>query len=451
MKPVPPKMTTRTRSSLAPVGSGEPVTSSPGMPAREPLRRRPFLGLHVKAAPDGRLRVEAVLGAGAAALACVREGDLLLAVDGEAVSDAIHLLAIARSRRSHSSVVFAVERAGRHLELEGVAAPLPIETSDAGDVELGAVDVGEYRLRTIANVPRVPGRHAAVLYMQGVRGRSCEYPLDPEATLRRLVDGWASAGLLVLRLERSGVGDSEGPPCSTTGLDAELDGYLAAIDHLRSRSDVDPGRIFLFGQSFGTMTAPLAAMEREVAGVMIYGASGARWHDCVVDTTRRQRLLASIPEARVEAEVALWAELHGLVCREGWTPALAFERRPHLRSLQSLDCVGETLWGRHVSLFQQLDAIDLFSVWTAVGRAGVPVHVVRGEYDWICTRAEGEAIVRAAGPSARYVELAGTGHDWLAYDSFEKSRQWGEGRWDGSVVRAVQTLTSPQPSGKTQP
>jgi hypothetical protein len=417
----------------------------------EPLARRPFLGLHVKAALDARLYVAAVLGKSAAASAGVKEGDFVVAIDGEAVKDAVHLLAIARSRRSGDAVVFDIERAGQPMVVEGVSPPLPIETSDSAEVELGAIEVGGHRLRTIATVPRSPGPHAAVLYLQGVRGRSCEYPLDPEATLRHLVDGWTHAGLLVLRVERSGVGDSEGPPCAVTGLDAELDGYLAGIDHLLSRSDVDPRRIFLFGQSFGAMTAPLLAVERTVAGVIVYGASGARWHDCVVDTSRRQRLLTGTAEARVEAEVALWAELHGLVCRDGWTPALAFEKRPHLRALRSLDCVGETLWGRHVSLYQQLDAIDLFAVWAAVGRARVPVLVARGEYDWICTREEAEAIVRATGASGGYLELPHTGHDWLAYDSFEKSRQWGEGRWDGSVVRATQTFTSPQPSGNTQP
>jgi pimeloyl-ACP methyl ester carboxylesterase len=417
----------------------------------EPLARRPFLGLHVKASPDGRPLVAAVLDGGAAARAGVKEGDIVAAIDGEAVKDAIHLLAIARSRRSGARVVFHVDRAGGQYDLEGVAPPLPIETSDSGEVQLGSVEVGGYRLRTLANVPPSEGPHPAVLYLQGVRGRSCEYPLDPGATMRRLVDGWTGAGLLVLRVERSGVGDSEGPPCSVTGLDAELDGYVAGLDHLLSRADVDPRRIFLFGQSFGTMTAPLLAIERSVAGVMVYGATGARWHDCVVDTSRRQRLLAGVEPARVEAEVALWAELHGLVCREGWTPARVFEQRPHLRALHSLDCVGETLWGRHVSLYQQLDAIDLFSVWGAIGRAGVPVLVARGEYDWICTREEGEAIVRATGASARYEELPHTGHDWLDYESFEKSRQWGEGRWAGAVVRVVQTFTSPQPSGNTQP
>ena len=156
-------------------------------------------------------------------------------------------------------------------------------------------------------------------------------------------------------------------------------------------------------------------------------------------------------EAEVEEKVARWSELHGLVCREGWTPERVFEARPHLRSLRSVDCIGETLSGRHVSLYQQLDAIDLFSVWAEVGRGGVPIMVGRGEYDWICSREEGEAIARAAGASARYVELPHTGHDWLTYDSFEKSRQWGEGRWEETVVRAVQTFTSPQPSGNTHP
>jgi len=428
-----------------------------------PLPRRPFLGLHVRAAPAGAggpgagLYVAGVLDGSAAAAAGVSAGDFVTAIDGETLDDALHLLEVSRRRRSGSVVTFRTARDGVVREVQAVAPPLPTETSEAGDVQLGAVEVRGHRLRTIVNIPRTAGPHPAVLYLQGLRGRSCEYPLEPDAALRKLVDGWTRAGLLVLRVERSGVGDSEGPACSRTDLDMELDGYLAGIDHLRAREDVDPRRVSLFGQSFGAMTAPLLALERSVAGILVYGASGARWHDCVVDTTRRQRRLARVAEARVEAEVALWSELHALVCREGWTPTLAFERHPHLQALRSIDCIGETLWGRHVSVYQQLDALDLFSVWGSVGRAGTPVVVGRGEYDWICTREEGEAIVRAVGPTGRYEEIPRTGHDWLSYEAFEASRQWGEGRWDGRVVDATvawlsrQTLTSPQPSGNTQP
>jgi hypothetical protein len=406
------------------------------------LARRPFLGLHVRAAPAGAahpagLYVSSVLEGSAAAAAGVKAGDFVTAIDDEVLDDALHLLEVARSRRPGDVVTFRTVREGASRDLQGVAPPLPAESGDAGTLQLGAVEARGHRLRTLVSVPAGPGPHPAVLYLQGLRGRSCEYPLDPDASLRRLVDGWVTAGLLVLRVERSGVGDSEGPPCARTDLDVELDGYLAGLEHLSSRADVDPRRVFLFGQSFGAMTAPLLALERAVAGIVVYGASGARWHDCVVDTSRRQRLLAGVPPAKVEAEVALWSELHGLVCREGWTPALAFERRPHLRALRSVDCMGETLWGRHVSLYQQLDALDLFSVWRDVGRAGTPVVVARGEFDWICAREEGEAIVRAVGSTGHYEEIARTGHDWLSYDSLEKSRRWGEGGWDGRVAEAT--------------
>jgi pimeloyl-ACP methyl ester carboxylesterase len=416
------------------------------------LPRRPYLGLHVNADAQSRMVVVEVLRASAAERAGVRSGDRVIAIDGETVKDAIHLLAIARDRLAGDDVTFHVEREGSLLELVGRAPPLPLETSELGAVEIGSIAMRGHRLRSIVNVPPEKGRrHAAILYVQGIRSRSCEYPLDPQATLRRLVEGFAQAGLLVLRVERSGVGDSEGPSCALTGLDVELDTYVAGIEHLRAREDVDPQRIFLFGQSLGAMTVPLLALERPVAGVIAYGASATRWVECVTDTTRSQLRLTDMPEPQIEADVARWSEMHTLICREGWTPELVFERRPHLRGLRSLDCIGETYSGRHVSLFQELDAIDLLAAWAAVGQARIPVLVARGEYDWICSREEGEAIVRAVGESARYLELPHTGHDWLTYPTFDKSREWGEGRWDGNVVRAVQTLTSPQPSGNTQP
>jgi pimeloyl-ACP methyl ester carboxylesterase len=414
------------------------------------MKRRPFLGLHVNADSDGRLVVKAVLEGSAAERASVRAGDHVLAIDEEAVKAAIQLLAIARARCAGDDVVFRVERDGRVLELTGNAPPLPVEPH----VELGSVDVRGQRLRTIVNAPATRPPHTAILYLQGVRPRSCEHPLEPQATLRLLVEAWANAGMLVLRVERSGVGDSEGPPCAVTDLDCELETYLAGIDHLLARADVDPNRVFLFGQSLGAMTAPLLALERPVAGIIVSGASAVRWADCVIDTTRRQLHLTTMSDTQIESDVALWQELHTLICREGWTPEMVFERRPHLRVLRSNDCMGETYLNRHVSLFQQLDAIDLFAVWSEVGRAGIRVLVARGEYDWICSREEGEAIARAVGPTAQYLELPRTGHDWLAYESFEKSRQWGEGRWagdSGDVVRVVQTFTSPQPSGKTHP
>lgn len=395
----------------------------PYAPRVEALPRRPFLGLHVHADVERRVVVVKPLEGSAASAASVRPGDGLLAIDGIPVLDAGDVIAAARRHRVGDEVVFTVERNGRTLDLAGRASALPSENGTT----LGTLGVRGHRLRTVLNVPEGPGPHPALLYLQGIRPHTCEHPFDPDAPLRRFAEHFADAGVLVMRVERSGVGDSEGPSCATTDLGFELDTYRAALDHLRTLTD----RVWLFGHSLGGMVAPLLARQPTIAGVAVFGTSALRWLDCVVGTTRRQLRLEGLPDAEADR----WAELHTLVCREGWTPERAFEQRPHLRSLRSSDCTGETYAGRHVSLFQQLDAIDLLAAWRDVH---VPVLAVHGEYDWICTREESETLAHAARGSC--VELAKIGHDWLAYDDFEQSRRPGNGRRTDAVARAVEGL-----------
>jgi pimeloyl-ACP methyl ester carboxylesterase len=411
------------------------------------LARRAFLGMVLSGRdappkPDRPgVRVARIVEGGAAAHAGARAGDVLLAIARdrgrpvEPIRDVRQLEAFARSVRAGDLVVFEVARDGSTLRLEADAPPFPIEEVAGGRVELGHVEVGGAKLRTIATIPNTPGPYSAILYLQGLRGRSCEFPLDPQDPVRLLVHGWTGAGFLVFRLERSGVGDSEGPACAETDLVWELDGYAAALDALCARPDVDRSRVFLFGESLGGFVAPLVA-ERPVAGIAVFGAAAMRWCDCVAVTTRRQRHLAGVSGERLEADVALHVELHRRVCREGHTPRTAFERFPHLRAVRSRDCDDDTLFGRHASLFQQLDAIDLEAAWRDVARAGIDVLVLSGQYDWAVSPQDAESLVAAAG--AQHETLARIGHDCLAHDTLEASfARPGEGRWDGRVLQAA--------------
>ena len=383
-----------------------------------------------------------------------------MALNGIPLRDTRHLVEVARSLGTTARVVFEFRRGQQRLEREATAPPLPVEPL-RGSIELGFVAARGHRLRTITAIPESSGPHPAVLYLQGVRADSCETPLDEASPTARLVAGWTAAGFVVHRLERSGVGDSEGPAPDRTDLGAELDGYDAALEGLFVRSDVDPARVFLYGHSFGGMIAPLLAVERPLAGVIVFGTSAERWLDCVVATTARRPRFegeGAEPSAR---RLALWVELHEVVCRQGWTPDLAFERRPHLRVLRSRDCIGETLYGRHVALFQQLDGIDLKAAWRAVGGARCPVLALHGEHDWICSAQDARQIAECAGPHAAHLELARIGHDLLVdAGTGPGSTEPGADRWDGSVVdatvgwmRAVsaQTFTPSQLPGKTHP
>ncbi len=80
-----------------------------------------------------------------------------------------------------------------------------------------------------------------------------------------------SQGFVTMRVEKSGVGDSEGPPCASIGFKEEFEGYKAAFQALRSHPAVEKDRIYLLGISLGGVFAPLLAAETRVAGIIVYG------------------------------------------------------------------------------------------------------------------------------------------------------------------------------------
>ena len=219
------------------------------------LRRRPFLGVHISgpsrgaaARGDAPLQVAAVLEGGAAERAGLERGDELVALNGTPLRDTRHLVEFARSLGTMPRVVFEFRRGEQRLEREAIAPPLPVERL-RGTIELGFVAPHGHRLRTITAIPESRGPHPAVLYLQGIRADSYEPPLNEGLPTARLVAGWTAAGFVVQRLERSGVGDSEGPPPEKTDLAVELDGYDAALEALLARSDVDPSQVFLLGRA----------------------------------------------------------------------------------------------------------------------------------------------------------------------------------------------------------
>src|SRR5262249_28979342 len=131
--------------------------------------------------------------------------------------------AVVRSLELGASVTFGVARGEVYLTLSGVAVPLPVERIAGAEVQLGQVEMNGQRLRTILTIPtmtRPP--FTAVLYLQGLGCASCELSHDPDEPLRKLLEGWSRSGLATMRLERSGVGDSEGPPCRQTDFFTEL-------------------------------------------------------------------------------------------------------------------------------------------------------------------------------------------------------------------------------------
>ena len=113
-----------------------------------------------------------------------------------------------------------------------------------------SVEAEPLRLEGVIHVPTggTPPRPAVVLcHPHSLYGGSAEVPVIL-STAREL----ARRGMIALRFNFRGVGGSEGS--FGDGI-AEVADVAGAVDHLGARSDVDGGRLYLMGYSFGASVA----------------------------------------------------------------------------------------------------------------------------------------------------------------------------------------------------
>ena len=377
------------------------------------LPRRAFLGIEL---PEGDpFTPEGMRAAGAAAgsmahEASIEAGDVVVRLADAPLRSFDELrVAIGRAGEMESARIVVV-RGGERFERFVRVQHRPPETMAGHEVRFDHVDARGARLRTIVTRPLDARRHAAVLVIQGLSCESIDFSASHEAPLCRLIQGWAREGFVTMRVEKRGVGDSEGERPDRTDFATEVDDVRAALRVLASYDFVDRDAVVVFGHSVGGMIAPLLESERIARGYVVYGTSAARWLACVDASTRRQ------------------LELRGA------SPDVIDERarrgQDDLRSHAVTD-------GRSAEYHRQLDATDVAAAWSRVDH---PVLVLHGEHDWVVSDDEGlrvAGIVNARHPGAATFErVRGLDHLMTRHDSLTDSlRAYGGGAKDDQVAR----------------
>ena len=352
------------------------------------LRRRAFLGVGVREV-DGGLAVTRVTEGAMAAHAGLAAGDVIVAIDREAIASVAALGE--RLRGARGSIVLSYVRLGARADVEVEVRECPRETLEGAVVRYGEARHAELgaRLRTIVTSPREGGARPAILLVPGIACASIDFGLTPGAPLAQLLRGWTERGLTTLRVERPGLGDSEGPPCAALDPRDELACYAAGLAALRDDPAVDRERIFVFGHSVGGMLAPLLG-ERfpDLRGAIVYGTSARRWSRCLRDGVERQLALRGRAPEEIAARLA------------------RFDEEPF-----------EERHGRTLAYHQALEALELTEVWA---RASMPALVVIGEHDWVVSEEEQRAIAALA-REAEVLALEGLDHAFTTHPSREAS------------------------------
>jgi pimeloyl-ACP methyl ester carboxylesterase len=185
-----------------------------------------------------------------------------------------------------------------------------------------------------------------------------------------------------MRLEKSGVGDSQGQPCPTVDYESETRSYSRALDSLRHEPSVDPDHIYLLGHSIGTLTAPRLVAENRVAGVIVAEAVARNWVEYELLNLRRQLALDGMPAAEMDDAMRM---------KELCMHRLLIEREPRA-NLEASEprCKERIVYPAADSYMQQVAAVNIPRLWSQVD---VPVLAVYGTADFVTDLDDHQRIV----------------------------------------------------------
>jgi uncharacterized protein len=353
---------------------------------RAPLPRRPFFGVQLAPVPAEAgtpgVLLESVFAGQSAEKGGLRAGDIVVTANGQQIDGTPALLAQLRGRRSGEILEIGYLRDGERRRARVTLHEMPRESHPDIEVIYDELEVAGARRRTILTRPLDrEGAGPAVLMVGGIGCYSTDAPLGEPQAYVRILNELTRRGYATMRVEKSGMGDSEGPPCAEQSFEDELAGYVAAARAMPRYPFIDRRQLFLFGHSIGGVHAPLVeaavAAETPLAGVMAMATVGTSWFAYEMENSRRQAPLWGTPPEQEEAALKVRGYCVAAVTVGRRTPAAVVAERP--------ECAEFMQFPAHYTYRRQLVELDLPGNWRKV-RA--PVLLIHGMSDFLTSAAE---------------------------------------------------------------
>lgn len=408
----------------------------------QPLHRRAFFGVRMEAVTGETARimnlpavkgvhVSNVIPGSTAEAAGLQRGDVWLTLDGREINSPNEGVAALRQLREGDKFRYKYLRQGETFEKEAVLKPFPKESYADFDLEYGVVNSGETPLRTLISRPKKTGKLPAVLFVQGVGCYSIDTPLDTNASPTQLLNYLTRQGFVTMRVDKQGMGDSRGVPCSELDFDTEGEGYRSALKQLRSLEYVDASRVFIIGHSMGGVFAPLLARDAPVRGIIAYGTIGEKFMDYFANSRRTIAHANNMSPVETEEYVRLNCDCYRPFFEQGTSFAEIIAARPDCR-----DILGDL--GRTTAFWQQLFRLDIPALWSAYSGKALAVW---GKADYISVREEHQHIadlVNRAHPGyGAFLELDGCDHGMHTVASMQLAAQGQASGYNPAVSEAI--------------
>jgi len=396
--------------------------------AGKELPRRPFVGVRLEAKGEA-VQIVHIFPDSSGARSDLKVGDVVLAIDDTKINSVADFLSAMKRFHTGDHVKCRIARDKKESAVDLGLTEWPRESPADIDVLYDSVDAGEATLRSILTKPKTAtasARMPAVLYIQGIDCGSVEAPIGISDRSVQMIYELTRSGFVVMRCEKSGVGDSTGKPCVEMGLHAEVADFMSAVKKLKTYDFVDATKVFLFGHSAGGWVAPLVASKEPVQGIIVYGTVVRPFAEYLVENHRRnQRVRYKRDPAGLETEVRQLGQFLRKVLAEKREPEAVVKENPELAKAAKLVFATnpKLAYGvRSLRYFQEVEDQNMAEVW---GGLGIPTLALVGEFDLRASAYDHEYLaemVNARHPGkGTWKQIPRADHGFTLHTSLEES------------------------------
>ncbi|MGL4574859.1 MAG: alpha/beta hydrolase family protein, partial [Burkholderiaceae bacterium] len=280
---------------------------------------------------------------------------------------------------------------------------------------------------------------------------SIDFPLTDGNAYAQIVRAFARGGYVTMRVDKPGVGDSQGAPAQTVDFVQELDGYRQALKALLARPDVDRDRVFIFGHSMGGLWGPVLATEFKLRGTVVAGTTFRTWLEYDLENSRRQSKLAGESDDAIHTYLVKKSAMNSAYLIEGLEPAAIIARNPSLKEIVEDELKDGMQAGRSLNFWRQVAQLNLPETWA---KASGAVLTLYGEADFLTAGIDHQMMAdwinsKRAG-TATYTLLTRSDHAFAnVADQAESFKMWGKPgpQFNPNVLQAVNAWITPL-SGK---
>lgn len=393
--------------------------------AKDPLPRRPWLGAQLAPANTDQLAqtqqgwssgiaILRIIPGSSAEAAGLQTGDVLYKMDERLLFAPLDVTTGLKASGAGKTVTFELARNGKLLKQRVKLKELARESSDEFEIVYETFTLDGALRRLLLTKPKGDGPFPVIVLMGGIGCYSVDVPPPQPFSYRDILYDFTRSGFATVRIEKTGMGDSQGSPCSEQGFFDEVRGLEAGIRSLDRFSFLDRNRMIYFGHSMGGLSAPVVYRDLPCAGIIAVATSGIDWQEYEMINNRRQLELAHIPYDSIEVLL----ERHAAAMHEFYV-----QKRPVEEILREHPEWQEDLqFPASEKFMHDISDINLASYWKDVS---CPTLFVYGTADFVTAANEhvwAQSIVNSYHPGmADYIEIKGMDHGFNNSGTYQQA------------------------------